>query len=63
VRGRAQRMGQAIVHHVKLLIEFGNAVSVTKRLNFGARALTTVKANYEAAFNSALARAIATARK
>jgi hypothetical protein len=62
-RGRANRLGQAIVHHVRLLIRFGNPVQVNKRLNFHQRAIATVQSGFAAAFNSSLARAISTALK
>jgi hypothetical protein len=47
---------------LKLLIRFGSAVEVTKRLSFHDRAKALVGAEMGAAFGRALARALKTAR-
>lgn len=53
---RGQRAG------LKLLIRFGDALPVKKRLGYGAKARAVVAQGWQAAFDRAMARALATAR-
>lgn len=48
--------------HLKLLIRFGNALPVEKRLNYRVRAEALVRRRFNAVFGAALAKAIASAR-
>lgn len=48
--------------HLKLLIRFGDALEVTKRLNFGSTAAKVINQGFTVAFNAGMAKAMATAR-
>lgn len=48
--------------HLKLLIRFGDALAVTKRLNYRSRAQTIVDRRFSAVLDDAIAHALATAR-
>ncbi|SEJ21416.1 hypothetical protein SAMN04244572_03137 [Azotobacter beijerinckii] len=48
--------------HLKLLIRFGDALPVNKRLNYRSHAQALVSRRFNAVFGAALARAMATAR-
>jgi hypothetical protein len=48
--------------HIRLLIRFGDALAVTQRLDYQARARALVNRRFNAVFGAAMARAIATAR-
>lgn len=48
--------------HLKLLIRFGEALPVEKRLNYRSRAEALVRRRFNAVFGAALAKAIASAR-
>ncbi|WP_428492149.1 hypothetical protein [Rhodopila sp.] len=62
VRSRTARVGQKVVHHLKLLIRFGDALPVTKRLGFGVLGAKVVAADFTAAFGAALIKALRTAK-
>jgi hypothetical protein len=61
-RRNAKRNGQPVLHHLKLLIRFGEDLPVHKRLGFEDRARQVVTANFAAAFDEAIARALASRR-
>lgn len=48
--------------HLKLLIRFGDALAVTKRLNYRSRAKAIVDRRFNAVFGEAISHALATAR-
>lgn len=48
--------------HLKLLIRFGDALAVTKRLNYRSRAQAIVNRRFNAVFGESIGRALATAR-
>lgn len=48
--------------HLKLLIRFGDALPVNKRLNYRSRAAAIVSRRFESAFSEAMAKALASAR-
>lgn len=48
--------------HLKLLIRFGDALAVTKRLNYRSRAKAIVDRRFNAVFDEAISHALATAR-
>ncbi len=50
-------------HRLKLLLRFGDALVVRKHLGFRLRAVALVRAEFPAAFNRAMARALATMRR
>ncbi|WP_353191398.1 hypothetical protein [Pandoraea pnomenusa] len=60
-RGVAMR-GANKTDHLKLLIRFGDAKPVRRRLEFGERAFEVVDETFEAEFERSMAAAIATAR-
>ena len=59
-RGRAATAAQP--GHLKLLIRFGDALAVNKRLNYRSRAQAIVDRRFRAVFGEAIDRALATAR-
>jgi hypothetical protein len=59
-RGRAATAAQP--GHLKLLIRFGDALAVNKRLNYRSRAQAIVDRRFKAVFGEAIGRALATAR-
>ncbi len=59
-RGRAAKAGQAA--HLKLLIRFGSAIPVNKRLNYRSRAQAIISRGLRTAFTEAMGNAIASAR-
>jgi len=64
--GKAARRGRAAVAaqpgHLKLLIRFGDAIQVNKRLNYRSRAMAVVERGFAAAFRESLGRALETAK-
>lgn len=48
--------------HIRLLLRFGEALEVNKRLDYAARAKALVNRRFNAVFGAAMAKAIATAR-
>jgi hypothetical protein len=61
-RGRAGTAPMPLRRSLKLLIRFGNALPVTKRLNFHARAVALIAAKAGAALTNAVAKALSTTR-
>jgi hypothetical protein len=59
-RGRAATAAQP--GHLKLLIRFGDALTVNKRLNYRSRAQAIIDRRFKAVFGEAMSRALATAR-
>ncbi len=59
-RGRAATAAQP--GHLKLLIRFGDALAVNKRLNYRSRAQAIVNSQFRSAFGRAMDKALATAR-
>lgn len=59
---RRAAAGVKAVGHLKLLIRFGDALPVNKRLNYRSRAKSLVDRRFDAAFAKAMAEALATAR-
>ncbi|TAM50216.1 MAG: hypothetical protein EPN57_20565 [Paraburkholderia sp.] len=62
-KGNTQNVVGGIRTGLRLLVRFGDAQPVRQHLDFGARAEAVVKANVNAEFAKALARAIATAKR
>src|SRR5471032_100476 len=64
--GKAARRGRSAVAaqpgHLKLLIRFGDAIQVNKRLNYRSRAMAVVERGFAAAFRESLGRALETAK-
>jgi len=59
-RGRSAAAAQP--GHLKLLIRFGEALAVNKRLNYRARANAIINSKFKSAFDKAMSKALATAR-
>ena len=59
-RGKGAKAAKA--GHLKLLIRFGEALTVNKRLNYRSRAQAIVNRKFNSAFGNAMAKALATAR-
>jgi len=62
IKGIKQRRTANTTGALKLLVAFHKPVTVTKRLNFGARAHQVVNKNFDAVFGKELAKAMATAK-
>jgi len=64
--GKAARRGRAAVAaqpgHLKLLIRFGDAIQVNKRLNYRSRAKAVVERGFAVAFRESMGRALDSAR-
>jgi hypothetical protein len=61
-QGGEVRRGANTTGRLKLLIRFGDALPVNKRLNYRSRAKSLVDRRFDAAFAKAMAEALATAR-